>query len=122
MSLKGADEVMRKLEQLAKGILAEGGRAIVPMGKEIMAESKSRTPVLTGALRDSHRLSDPRIERGSVSIVIGVGDSSTPYALAVHEDVENNANSKFLQSSALDAVPRAAKNIGKRISLARAMR
>ena len=119
--LAGSDEVRRNLERLAKGILAEAGRALAEEAKPIEKESRRRTPVETGRLRDTHRISEPELSGDVVSVAIGVGDASTPYAIFVHEDPEG-ANAKFLQSAAFDAKPTLAARFGKQIKLRRAMR
>lgn len=100
--LQGADEVRRKLEFLAKGILPEAARALAEEAKTIEKESRRRTPVDTGALRDSHKISDPEIRGKNAQVVISVGGPSAPYAVAVHESMEN-ANRKFLQSVVFEA-------------------
>ena len=123
--LAGSDEVRRNLERLAKGILAEAGRALAVEAKPIEKESRKRTPVSTGALRDTHRISEPEIRGGVASVAIGVGDASTPYAVFVHESIEAthaSGQSKFLQSATLDAKPSLAAKLGKQINLRRAMR
>ena len=123
--LIGADELKRKFQRLAKGMPVEAGKALVAEAKRIEKESRERTPVDTGALRDTHRVSDPKIRGGVVSVAIGVGDSSTPYAVAVHERMETthpSGRSKFLQSAAFDAAPSLAAKLGKQINLRRAMR
>ena len=123
--LIGADELKRKLERLARGMLTEAGKALTAEAKTIERKSRERTPVDTGALRDTHRVSEPEIRGGVVSVAIGVGDSSTPYAVAVHERMEATHPSgqpKFLQSAAFDAVPSLSRKLGKQISLKRAMR
>jgi len=123
--LIGADELRQKLERLAKGALPEAGRALVAEAKPIEQESRRRTPVESGALRDSHRISKPEVRGGVASVAIGVGDASTPYATAVHESMEATHASgqpKFLQAATFDAKPTLAAKLGKRINLKRAMR
>ena len=123
--LTGADEVKRNLERFAKGILPEAAKALALEAKPIEKESRRRTPVETGALRDTHRISEPEIRGGVASVAIGVGDASTPYAVFVHESMEAahaSGQPKFLQSATLEAKSALAAKLGKQINLRRAMR
>ncbi len=123
--LKGSDEVRRNLERLMKGILPEAGRALATEAKPIEQESRGRTPVESGAARDSHRISEPEIRGGAVSVAIVAGDASTPYIVFLHENMEAShvtGQAKFLQSSAFDAKSGLPAKLGKQINLRRAMR
>lgn len=124
--LIGADELKRNLERLARGVLPEGGRALASEAKPIEKVSRSRTPVESGDLRDTHRISEPKISAGVASVAIGVGDASTtPYALVVHENMEAThatGQAKFLQSATFDAKPSLLSKLAKQFSLRKAMR
>ena len=124
--LMGADEVRRNLERLAKGILPEAGRALATEAKPIEKESRRRTPVDEGELRDSHRISEPKIIGGVVAVVISAGNESTrDKDITVHENMEAahaGGQAKFMQSSTLDAAPSLPTKLGKQINLRRAMR
>lgn len=73
--------------------------------RPLMRKAQQRTPVDTGALRDSYELHGPKEERDEVSVTITVGGPEAPYAAAVHENQEirhASGRSKFLESTVLE--------------------
>lgn len=95
--------VALNLEKLAKEFALEDIAAALRAEAEVVAEASKRlTPVDTGALRASHVVGDPVVDNSSVSVTIGVGGPSAPYAVIVHEVVEYHhpvGQSKFLQTA-----------------------
>lgn len=56
----------------------------------IMNESKKIVPVDTGALKTSGRVDNPEITPSDITVTIGYGGPSAPYAEIVHEDPTAN--------------------------------
>jgi len=81
-------------------------------------ESMSRTPVDTGALRDSHQTSRPKWKGDNLEVTIKVGGPTASYAVAVHERTEvlhENGQAKFLESTIFDSSRSMLARIAKRM-------
>jgi hypothetical protein len=79
---------MSQLLAFASGVNAEMGRKLYQDAEEVMTESKERyVPVLTGALRASGHVEQPRTNGSRVSVQLGFGGSAVEYAEYVHEDL-----------------------------------
>ena len=123
--LKGADEMRRKLERLARQLPDEVGRALYQEAQIEATESRKRTPVDTGALRASHDVHKPEQRGRDVSVTISVGGPAAPYAVPVHEDLEafhKTGQAKFLESTIMESKPYMAGRVAKRIDFNRALR
>lgn len=86
--------------------------ALVEEMESIKKVSMARTPVLTGALRDSHEI----VETEN-SVEIHVGGDAAPYALYVHENLQAHhphGQAKFLESAMLEAIPGLADRIAEK--------
>lgn len=106
IDLTGDRELIRRLRALGDRILPAAASALHQEHERIMTEAKTRTPVETGALRNSGRVSSPEI-RGSVVISEGgFGDSAVKYAIHVHERLDLRhpvGQAKFYESVVLEA-------------------
>lgn len=82
MKIKGAAEVMRELEKLAKKYPKATAAALYEEGLAIESESAKLVPVDTGRLRATHYTAPPRDDGNKIKVEVGYG---TDYALYVHE-------------------------------------
>jgi hypothetical protein len=121
--VKGLDQVMRRLERLAKQMPNEVARALYEELQIERQESMRRTPVDTGALRGSHEVSVEQTGRDIVGRIT-VGGVAAPYAIWVHENLEAFhpvGEAKFLERTILESKPFLARRIAHRIDLYRAV-
>lgn len=121
-TLKGAEDVQRKLLLLAQRLPNEVARALFEEAEIEKAESMRRTPVDTGSLRSSHRVSKPKIEGRQITVTISVGGVAAPYAVIVHEDTYAShavGQAKFLESTILESARFMAARVARRIELER---
>jgi hypothetical protein len=87
-------------------------------------ESMKRTPVDTGALRDSHQTSLPRRKGQNLEVTIKVGGPAAGYAVIVHEDMEAKhevGEAKFLERTIQESAPHMLARIAKRMQLNQGM-
>lgn len=120
LTVKGVDEVKRRLGLLANRMPAEIGRALYEVAQEEKTESMRRTPVDTGALRASHQVEAPVIEGKSISVTITVGGVAAPYAVYVHENLyatHHVGQAKFLESTILENARFLAERVAMRINV-----
>lgn len=85
-----------------------------------LAEVQRRTPVLTGALRASEMLEEPKITDKTISITMVAGGPTAPYAIAVHENLDTfhrNGQAKFMESALNESAPHLMARIGRRLKL-----
>lgn len=85
--LVGADQLAIKLRQAGEKAMPIVAGALNEIGDEIMVESKRQTPWLTGALRNSGQNYGPETQGQEVTVTLGYGGTSIPYALYQHEGV-----------------------------------
>jgi hypothetical protein len=118
ITFKGTEEIQRRLTEYAHRIPNICGEALREEAEIEKTESMQRTPVDTGALRSSHTVSAPIFRGREVSVIIGVGGPSAPYAVIVHEDEDAFhavGEAKFLQSTILESKPFMARRLANRI-------
>ena len=104
--VKGIDKLLAKLRRLGADIPKLGAGVIYREAERIMTDAKRRTPVETGALRASGQIQPPTTTPTTVSVAIGFGNSSTPYAIYVHENLRARhpvGEAKFLENAATAA-------------------
>ena len=113
--LLGADEMGRRM----RGAVGQLGSRVAKaqyVETEIEAtECKRRTPVDTGALRDSIHVVGPLQDGKTITTVIVAGGPSAPYAAEVHENLwvfHKVGGAKFIES----VLRESAKSILGRIS------
>lgn len=102
----------------------EAARALLEEMKIELLEAQRRTPVLTGALRDSGKVDLPQVSDQTIScqITFGTTEPSSKYAIYVHEDLEAihpTGQAKFLESVILESAPYMAQRVGRRIDLSK---
>lgn len=117
--VSGIAEVEKRLAQLADDLVNQAGHALRVEGELIMTEAKKRTPVDTGALRASGHVTGPDDSK-SQKVRLAFGGAAAPYAVFVHENLNARhhvGRAKFLESAALEAAPKMADRIAKRIGL-----
>lgn len=122
MILLGADKVIARIRKIQTGMSKEIADALYEEAKIELREAKKRTPVATGALRKSGKVSKPKISGKTVTVDISFGGETAPYAVYVHEDLEAFhpiGQAKFLESVIEESRPHMAKRIAKRIELKR---
>jgi hypothetical protein len=123
-TVTGAAQITRRLEQLAARMPQELAKAMREELEIESTESKRRTPVDTGALRQSHRV-DVNVSNGEVSGTITVGGPAAPYAIDVHENLEAFhpiGEAKFLENTLNESRPHLSKRIADRVDLERLAR
>jgi hypothetical protein len=84
--IDGLDQMKAALQKASaqqKVLFADTMRA---EAQTIMNESKKIVPVDTGALKTSGRVENPIITSDEITVTIGYGGPSAPYAEIVHED------------------------------------
>ena len=124
----GMAELLRKLKNLPMAVIVEAAQALYEEAQIEMKEAKRRTPVDTGALRDSGTVNAPLITSTGISVKLHFGsfDPSSEYAVYVHEDLEanhpNGGQAKFLESTLLESAPYMKRRVAKRINLAKAVK
>jgi hypothetical protein len=87
--VKGAAEMIAKLQQIADKFPDRVAAALYQIAQQILTEAKRRCPVAAdgGVLRASGMVSLPvRIGR-SISVTISFGGAANAYAIAVHETI-----------------------------------
>ena len=123
MALQGADAMRRKLENLARQMPNEVGRALYQEAQIELTEIKKRTPVEFGPLRASEEVLEPEVNGRDISVQIVAGGPSAPYAIYVHEDLSalhaNGTQAKFMESVLLESKPFMGARVARRIDLNR---
>lgn len=116
-----AAAMVAKIKALQKRLPQQVAAALYVEAQIEATESKKRTPVDTGNLRASTRVTDPVIsEDGKVSVSIVVGGVAAPYAVYVHENLDahhDTGEAKFLESTLLESRQFMAARVAKRVSL-----
>ena len=118
--IKGQVELSNRLRRIATEYPKDCGRALYQEALIEQAESMARTPVLTGNLRSTHRTEQPDYSMGSISVQITVGDSATPYAVRIHEDLEMyhpHGQAKFLESTLMESAPYWTQRVAARLDI-----
>jgi allophanate hydrolase subunit 2 len=116
VGIKGLDKLDKQLGLLVQELPHAVGRALRAEAEIEMTEAKRRTPVDTGALRDSGTVEGPDSD-GVVRMYFG--GPSAPYAVVVHEDLEafhDDGQAKFLESVLMESVPYLAERVAARMA------
>ena len=95
-TVKGADVVSARLTQLARRFPMAAAVALNEIAEEIMTDAKEHTPVETGRLRASGKVSDMATP-GKMEVRLTYG---TEYAVHVHENLAARhpvGEAKFLE-------------------------
>jgi hypothetical protein len=115
VTLKGSSEIQARLKSLVEQHQRAAAAALYQEGLKIMAASVERTPVDTGALRQSANVSPPEGSGSKIHVELTYGKD---YAAAVHEKTEVHhevGQAKFLESALSDAAGDFQKNLAERI-------
>ena len=101
VQLPDFDKVAEKIIESGQRKLAAAARSLNESGEQIMTTSKEvYCPLLTGALKSSGMV-EVEQEADSVTMTLGYGGPSAPYAVHVHE-IDNNYNNgkqwKYLET------------------------
>lgn len=118
LRLEGVDVVIANLQALAARVPERVGQALYEEAGGISTVSQTRTPVDTGALRASHRVSQPETNGTEISVEISVGGAAADYAVYVHERLDTHhdvGQAKFLESALVEAEPQVAARIAERL-------
>ncbi|MEE9359079.1 MAG: HK97 gp10 family phage protein [Hyphomicrobium sp.] len=121
----GERELRRNLAAIAREAPEEVGQALFQEAQIEATESRRRTPVEFGTLRDSHDVKDPVFSGDNVSVSIEVGGPAAPYGFYVHEDLEAHhelGQAKFLESTIAESRRSLGRRLAKRISVRRMAR
>lgn len=120
MPIRGLPQLKSRLMQIARVAPLALGAALFEEAEIEATESRRRTPVEFGALRDSTHVTRPEVSSGSVEVTIGVGGPAAPYAIYVHENLENFhpvGQAKFLESTILESRPFMLRRLARRLGL-----
>lgn len=115
----GDDIVLKTLDAVAERFAAQLPEALRAELEIEATESQQRTPVDTGALRRSTRVTVDGQGRETVG-TIAVGGPAAPYAVYVHENLSAHhpiGQAKFLESTITESAPFLAARIAKRVEL-----
>ena len=121
----GVDQLVRNLQRIAARVPEEGGAALLAEAEIAMKESRSRTPVDEGDLRDSHEVIGPEVRGGVIAVIIRAGGPKAPHGAVVHEDLgahHDDGRAKFLESAVLEKRLSLGGRLARRINLKRLAR
>lgn len=119
LQITGDDIVLRNLDALAQRFSAQLPAALRAELEIEATESQQRTPVATGALRRSTRVTVQGEGMETIG-TIAVGGPAAPYAVYVHENLHAHhpvGQAKFLESTVTESAPFLAARIAKRVEL-----
>ena len=117
-------EVVGNIKKLDHTIPLVAAAALYQEALVEQKKSMKRTPVDTGALRDSHQTSLPRWKGQNLEVTIKVCDPAAGYAVIVHEDMEAKhvvGEAKFLENTIKESAPFLLARIAKRMQLNQGM-
>lgn len=116
IQIRGLDGVNNQLAALISQAPELGGKALRAEAEIEMTEAKRRTPVDTGALRDSGFVDGPN--NGEVTLTFG--GPAAPYAVEVHENLEayhDDGQAKFLEGAVMEALPYLVERVAERMNV-----
>ena len=117
-TVTGGEELALALRRYSERERVNAGAALYVEANAIKNESMARTPVDTGALRASHRVTFPEYSGQDITVKIGVGGPAAGYAIYVHEDLtaaHKVGRAKFLESALLEGLRGLAERIAQRL-------
>jgi len=128
-------DVIGNIRELEHSIPLVAAAALYQEALVEQKESMKRTPVDTGALRDSHQTSLPKWKGEHLEVTITVGGPAAKYAVIVHEDMEADhtkrgrksgdvgvvGQAKFLESTILESAPFLLARVAARMKLNQGM-
>lgn len=118
-TLDGDEELTAVLRQAHKDSPLAVAQAIWEEANLIFAKSQVLVPVDTGALRGSGGVSAPQQSAQGYFVDVFYGGPAAPYALMVHEILENYHNpptqAKYLEQPFMQSLSELQNNISRRI-------
>lgn len=118
--IDGIEALLDRVSEVGQDILRRGADALYRQGELIMTEAKLRTPVDTGALRNSGLVDGPEKGPNGYVVALTFGGPSLPYAIHVHENLQAAhpiGQAKFLESTVTEASAGLAARIAEDIGL-----
>lgn len=115
LEVVGLTEVNRALQLLAERGERAAGQALREEAEIEMTEAKRRTPVDTGTLRSSGKVTGPDAD---LAVKLEFGGAAEEYAIEVHENLETfhkTGQAKFLESTILESAPHLPARVGRRM-------
>lgn len=106
LKLTGMKDLKRALKEAGPRATKSLSAGLFTEGERIMAKSKRLTPVDTGTLRSTGHVQKPVVEEGRIEVTLGFGGPAAPYAIYVHEMIENHhevGQAKFLEQPVNEA-------------------
>ena len=116
----GIVEVQRGLEEAVRRVWNDVAAALEKEAQRVLELAQKRTPVKTGALRDSGQVHPAEITRDGISVTISFGTEAVMYAIVVHESLHVrhlNGEAKFLEKTMLEQAPSVMANIASMVRL-----
>lgn len=117
---KGTANAKRDLKNLRLVAPDQFAKALYQEAQIELKEIKQRTPVDTGALRASERVTLPQRDGRRIFVEVLAGGPSAPYAFFVHFDEEAyhaHGEALFIERPLRESAPYMADRIAKRIDL-----
>lgn len=105
VTIEGLDEVLGNLANVNRTLARRGLVAMRVEGEKVMLKAKRLTPVDTGVLEGSGRVSPPVETGGVFSVTLSFGGPAKDYAIPVHERLDvrhTNGQAKFLQQPVME--------------------
>jgi hypothetical protein len=130
---KGREQFAQNLLELSREMPAEVAAALYKEAQIEMTEAKRRTPVDTGALRNSGQVSKPKVEPDGITVKLSFGSPLSQwkvserdgsihipehYAIHVHEDLgafHKVGQAKYLESTINESGRYLPARIAKRV-------
>lgn len=119
--LDGTEQMRARLMNFALKHAEVVKQAMHDEAKIEMTESQRRVPVLTGDLKASGKVSEPKQEGRNVFVALSYGGPDSPaqdYAVVVHEDLEAFhpvGQAKYLESVLNESKPYMLGRIARRV-------
>lgn len=115
--IKGEEEMLAKLQEIARKYPKKIGASIYRQAEKIMTKSKRDfVPVDTGALRSTGMVEGPETKGKNIKVTLSYGGPAAPYATDQHEElsyVHTVGGPKYLERPLNEAVPKIAAEIAK---------
>lgn len=113
-----SEQLSARLKALGPSYRGAAAAALYAEAEIELTEARRRTPVDTGALRQSGLVEEPTIKGDAIAVRIGFGGPAAPYAVYVHEDLHAFhpvGQAKFLESTIVESAPHLAKRVAARM-------
>ncbi len=117
--VRGVDKALARLARIDPRARQALKAALYMEGENIMGESKRQVPVDTSNLKNSGHVEPPKESGGLISVTLGYGGPSAPYAVYVHEDLTKRhappTKAKYLEDPANEAAKGLTERVGRRV-------